>query len=306
MKNETDTDAIFIGWDVGGWNCERNSRSKDALVILDSKLNIVGQPFRGNLRKVINQAGKSEELIGLVFDLCEAGSPPTNAAITLAIDTPLGFPSALVNLITGTGHSGHIGASESNPYLYRYTERFLFDYGLKPLSAIKDMIGSQATKGIHFLSKFALEMQSVGVWSDSKRLTVVEAYPSACSASDRIRLELVRYLANRDFLPDDFRVKDVLFEDQGRLFNELFKLVEKLQEAEAGPKVMEVETEKWIRPIGHPDIRDALVCALIAYVFVTDRNELAPPKDDVPPSEGWVWVPRDSLNFRRDRLVDQV
>ena len=29
-------DPVFIGWDVGGWNCDRNSKSRDALVVLDA------------------------------------------------------------------------------------------------------------------------------------------------------------------------------------------------------------------------------------------------------------------------------
>jgi hypothetical protein len=27
--------SFFIGWDVGGWNCDKNRESRDALVILD-------------------------------------------------------------------------------------------------------------------------------------------------------------------------------------------------------------------------------------------------------------------------------
>ena len=26
---------LFIGWDVGGWNCDRNPNSRDALFVVD-------------------------------------------------------------------------------------------------------------------------------------------------------------------------------------------------------------------------------------------------------------------------------
>lgn len=25
--------ALYIGWDVGGWNCDKNNKSRDALMI---------------------------------------------------------------------------------------------------------------------------------------------------------------------------------------------------------------------------------------------------------------------------------
>lgn len=28
--------GLFIGWDVGAWNCDKNPSSRDALVVLDS------------------------------------------------------------------------------------------------------------------------------------------------------------------------------------------------------------------------------------------------------------------------------
>ena len=41
---------IFIGWDVGGWNCDNNPKSRDAMVVLNAERQIVGKPWRGNLR----------------------------------------------------------------------------------------------------------------------------------------------------------------------------------------------------------------------------------------------------------------
>lgn len=176
----------YVGWDVGGWNCDNNSSSRDAIVILDAAIKIVGRPWRGNLRETINTATTSQEWIAALFGLCEA-SAPNSQRITMAIDTPLGFSDAVIALASARQAAGMIGHSDSNPYLYRQTERYLFKRGIKPLSAVKDMIGSQATKGMHVLAKFAPQIVSCGVWSDGAGLTAIEGYPSPCRRSARMK-----------------------------------------------------------------------------------------------------------------------
>jgi hypothetical protein len=57
MSDSARPRQFFIGWDVGGWNCDRNNKSRDAVVILDESRAIVGKPWRGNLRKQINAPG---------------------------------------------------------------------------------------------------------------------------------------------------------------------------------------------------------------------------------------------------------
>lgn len=185
--------AYFIGWDVGGWNCDKNSKSRDAIVILDTHRGIVGQPWRGNLRSTINSAGDTAAFTAALFALCDAQATVGDTPVTLAIDTPLGFSQEFVRLVTGLQAVGALGSSNTNPYLFRQTERYLFEHGLKPLSAIKDMIGSQATKGMHVLARFAPQVQSCGVWTDGARLTTIEAYPSACKVSATIQAQRRHY-----------------------------------------------------------------------------------------------------------------
>lgn len=86
-----------------------------------------------------------------------------------------------------------LGDSSTNPYLYRKTERLLFEQGLFPLSPIKDMIGSQATKGMHVLARFARKIASCGVWTDGRLMTALEAYPSGCQHSATITRLRDRY-----------------------------------------------------------------------------------------------------------------
>jgi len=178
----------FIGWDVGGWNCDKNQNSRDAIVILDANYEIVGTPWRGNLRERINSCSTSIEWIAALFDLCGSGVSPESGPVTLAIDTPLGFSDAFIQLATQSKAAASIDASNTNPYLFRRTEHYLFEQGLSPLSAIKDMIGSQATKGMHVLARFAPKIVECGVWSDGSNLTAIEAYPSACKRSETIQV----------------------------------------------------------------------------------------------------------------------
>jgi len=45
----------------------------------------------------------------------------------------------------------------------------------------------------------------------------------------------------------------------------------------------------------HPDIRDALTCALVAWTFANRRDTLVAPSERVPEREGWIWVPADCI-----------
>ena len=65
------TDVVYVGWDVGGWNCDKNSTSRDALVMLDSQGEILGFPWRGNLAHLINESDNQQAFLSGVFDLCE-------------------------------------------------------------------------------------------------------------------------------------------------------------------------------------------------------------------------------------------
>ena len=171
---------------MGAWNCDKNTKSRDAIVILDSNLEPVGNPWRGNLREYINEADSSSEFVHKLFKLCEA-TPPALMSITLAIDTPLGFSEDFISLVTGLKPVKIVGNSSTNPYLYRQTEHYLFEQGQRPLSAIIHMIGSQATKGMHVLAKFAPNVKSCGVWTGDKILTAIETYPTACKGSSTIK-----------------------------------------------------------------------------------------------------------------------
>ena len=92
--------GCFVGWDVGAWNCDRNDKSRDALVVLAEGAH--GNPrWAGgcaglNLRPDLNEyAGNA--LISAYLRRCRINSRTVR---TIAIDTPLGWPTpfrALIN-----------------------------------------------------------------------------------------------------------------------------------------------------------------------------------------------------------------
>jgi hypothetical protein len=180
----SDTNTYFIGWDVGGWNCDKNRNSRDSVCVLshNQQLVVEGEVKRGNLRNALN---RHSQLHLIINEFCGT-EIASDDRLFLAIDTPLGFPADFRNLLASRtiATTPVDGAYHENLYLYRETERWLFGNKYPPLSAIKDMIGSQATKGMHLLSKInaTTDATQVGKWTN-QTVTAVEAYPTTCKSS---------------------------------------------------------------------------------------------------------------------------
>lgn len=183
----------YIGWDVGAWSCKTSNKSCDALVVLQGNHGLVGSSYRNSLKCAITEANDSTEFLEILFHLCGLGLY-NGEKVCLAIDTPLGYSKEFVNLISAYSFSCSVFDADpsqfqhaNNPFLFRKTERHLFaqkiiypnNRQIMPLSAVNDMIGSQSTKGILVIAKFAPKIASHGVWESSNRnLTIIETYPS--------------------------------------------------------------------------------------------------------------------------------
>ena len=174
---------LFVGWDVGGWHCDRNSESRDAVVVLERSGDCAGT-WRGNLRSTINRSADAEGFLAALLELCKVQHDAETLRATFAIDAPLAFPAALSRLITDGEALECVGdKSAENPYLFRFTEQRLpSEDNIRPLSAIKDMIGSQATKAMHVMLRFGLRRVETGIWSNGSCLTAIETYPTLCRA----------------------------------------------------------------------------------------------------------------------------
>ncbi len=74
---------LLIGWDVGAWNCDKNPTSRDALVVLDSQRKLVGKPWRGSLRRLINQSTDTDDFLRRLLGLCELEGHAQSAPVVL-------------------------------------------------------------------------------------------------------------------------------------------------------------------------------------------------------------------------------
>lgn len=107
---------------MGGWNCDKNAVSRDAIVIMDADLAVIGTPWRGNLRSAINNATNCNDWIDDLFALCKLPAPCPSVRVVMGIDTPLGFSEQFARLITRRLVAGPVEDSATNPYLYRQAE----------------------------------------------------------------------------------------------------------------------------------------------------------------------------------------
>jgi len=252
---------IFLGWDVGAWHCEVGD-SRDALCALVLDLQgeplLHGRPWRGNLRKLLNDH-EGPALVDAMLGLLKV-EPLFEGSVTVAIDTPLGWPVAFLDLLLHRRLPKSIPEIQhKNNILFRRTDQILVENGHRPLSVVQDLISSASTKGMFFLDRARLTQTQPGVWTgceEPRRLqvTAIETYPAPCK-------------------------KGMMFEES----------VAAIAEAEDFRKVCENRRHV------EADVKDALYCALVAFDFAHRRESLLSPEtasDQVPPEEGWIWIPR--------------
>lgn len=207
---------LFVGWDVGGWHCDRNRESRDALVVLtlgaDGQPTQMGKAWRGSLRPILMRH-HGFDLVRAMLRHCDVNFDGAEV-IMIAIDAPLGWPRAMLELANGGGPTGVSDRDFENPYTRRETELDLIRQGFAPLSNVRDMIGSQSTKAMHFLRAAGLAPQSRARWG-ACCVTAIETYPAVamknadCAARHGQLMDalLSRQLIPKPALPD---VRDAL------------------------------------------------------------------------------------------------
>lgn len=180
------TADLFLGWDVGAWNCDQNPRSRDALCALEirgAEPVVVGKAWRGNLRDLLC-AHEGSALVDAMLKLLDV-DPDKQGHLTIAIDTPLAWPKPMIDLVTAGIVEDVPLKADRNPYLFRAQELELFTEGHRPLSAVRDMIGSQSTKAIYFLNRGQLKCSSVGVW-ERDSMVAIETYPAVAQQERKV------------------------------------------------------------------------------------------------------------------------
>ncbi len=74
----------------------------------------------------------------------------------------------------------------SSPNRASAVARALFPAGRTPLSAVRDMIGSQSTKGLYFLRKSGMSQRPSTVWK-AENWTAIETYPTPVRTSEILK-----------------------------------------------------------------------------------------------------------------------
>lgn len=255
-------EEVFLGWDVGAWHCDIGD-SRDALCALvrgpQGEPVLAGRPWRGNLRKLLNDR-EGPALVNALLGVLEI-QPISKGSVTLAIDTPLGWPVAFLDLLLHRRLPHSIPEIQhKNNILFRRTDQILIENGHRPLSVVQDLISSASTKGMFFIEKAGLAQTQPGTWSTGEepeqlRITAIETYPAPCKKGKMFEASVAGLSQAEDFR----------------------KVCENRRHVEA-------------------DVKDALYCALVALSFAHQRESLLSPEttgSQVPPEEGWIWIPRE-------------
>lgn len=199
--------ALFVGWDVGAWNCDKR-KSQDAICALTGgsldDLGVAAAPNRMNLRSAIVDGSCPDSLIEPL------GLAETFDRVVVGIDAALGWPDAFCRLIA---HKGGLEAVPlkcgSNPYYFRKQDRDLYDRGFHLLSPVRDMIGGQASKGMYFLAKGEFNSTNMGVWT-SNGWTALETYPTPTKGSRVLQRHFQRLQPHLGPLRENEDIRDAL------------------------------------------------------------------------------------------------
>ncbi|MBX3125534.1 MAG: DUF429 domain-containing protein [Polyangiaceae bacterium] len=190
------TPTLFVGWDVGAWNCDRG-KSRDAVCVLEGSsleaLTVVCPPWRGNLRQQLVESCRASAVVA------PSNLPEPSRPVVVAMDTPLGWPAAFSRLLSGSPLAAVPEEADRNPYLFRQCELTLFERGFRPLSAVRDLIGSQASKGLHYLRKMGFQQVAPAVWQ-TESWTAIETYPSPARTSPLLQEHHARLRQSEPFL----------------------------------------------------------------------------------------------------------
>ncbi len=175
-----DGPALFIGWDVGGWEgCH------DGLAVLRwspaNRLEFCGQPACLRLRDSMAERSFS---VASLLRACGVSGPW--GRVVVGIDAPLGWPVEFARLIGADlsdrgAYVPGIGGEIENRLAYRLCDRVIYRRcRKKPLSAAFDRLGGNASKamvGCRLLSDSdgAVLVPQAG---RGGRVTLCEAYPA--------------------------------------------------------------------------------------------------------------------------------
>lgn len=193
--------ALALGWDVGGWMGKKqgiaaclidgnNIRWAGTAQSLSFLSDIQRMEAPLPLQSILHKIDPSLEVWAETGEIC------------IGVDAPLGWPRAFEQMICGNETAGKLSFQKEidNPYAYRLTERHIRRlFGKKPLSAVFDRIGNNASLAILHARRWNRENSIERLPFDSLEHTkrsLIEVYPALVKSSSRseAREEIRPYL----------------------------------------------------------------------------------------------------------------
>ena len=185
---------LYIGWDVGGWEGKQDGV---AVVMVDAngRLTLVQPPVCVGLRGLLCSGAFS---VGSLLGAC--GVNDGWGRVVIGIDAPLGWPIEAARLMSPDSDEppympGCAGEIE-NRLAYRFCDRVVYRRcGKKPLPAVFDRLGNNATKAITACRLLAQSDGAVLVpqGGTTGKVVICEAYPALWKSggrkADRLREE---------------------------------------------------------------------------------------------------------------------
>ena len=295
--------TYYVGWDVGAWECPNTkfaARSQDCITILDEdgKLlfawmgNIYCPPKNNNGDTKLKDETKTpfkltpliNSLIGdennIIHKSNYFSKIDEKDILFIAIDAILGLPNLATSLFNLNENEKNTDNVEdiTKKYLFRLTERNLPKHK-SPLSVLKDMLGSQATKALFTLRYWNFKWNAQEfVWKMGNHIAL-ETYPSA--AYDNV-----------------IHMNDKMEIEWNNVIN-----------ANDEPPKIQLNPAKDIKS-RWLDLNDSIICAKVAQKY---KIYLAPlgaiddplraPSDNekaIAGQEGWIWLPESSWKQKAD------
>lgn len=172
-------DLIGIGWDVRGWQSDKQATAVARLRKGTGELEWLGvsPPYSFS-------QGSCPGLSALIDPALKDAAPEfviSSPRVAIAIDAPLSFPRAFCDLIAGNSTSLPVPAREiDNRLAYRDCERWVAaTFGKKPLSGPFDKLGNNASLVISISRQLETEgFKLVPQSAPSSEKALIEVYPA--------------------------------------------------------------------------------------------------------------------------------
>jgi hypothetical protein len=192
---------LAVGWDVGGW-----VGRKQAVAVAALGPNGVEWQGTATAFRLADLPTADWSLLHLIRKAWPDAPEDVveRHRVVLAIDAPLGFPSAFTQLLT-TGEVPPFAPNApeiDNPLAYRACDRHIFRaFGKKPLSASFDKLGNNATVAMHHARRLA-RLHNARVLPfdtpDDTAHAIIEVYP----ALSKVPRDTCCYAPVQRLLPD--------------------------------------------------------------------------------------------------------